>query len=454
MTASPAPRRAVWAWAMFDAATQPIFTLIATFVFAPFFAAQIAENPAEGQAAWGFAAGAAGFAIGMLSPPLGAIADRTGRRKLWLAAFSVPLVLGCWALWFAEPGAPYAMAFALGGFAVATIGAECATAFTNAMMPSLARPEALGRLSGLGWALGYVGGLVALVFALFFLSADPRDGETLIGIAPLFGLDPRSFEGDRAVGPFAALWYLVLVTPLFLFAPDEPRGMPIRQAVRAGLADLKRTILDLRGSRDLALFLLAHMLYVDGLTALFAFGGIYGAGALGWGVIELGVFGILVIVSGVVGALVGGWLDDRIGPQKVVAGSLALLVASAVVIVSIERARVLFVVPVAPPVADDALFGSTPERLFVAVALVLGAAGGPLQAASRTMLVKLAPPDKLTQAFGLFALSGKVTSFLGPTLVAIVTVLTDSQRVGVAVLMGFFLAGGALLSAVRMPDER
>lgn len=452
MTRAPVPRRAVLGWALFDVATQPIFTLIATFVFAPYFTAQLADNPAEGQSLWGFAAGAAGLAVGLLSPPLGAIADRTGRRKLWLAGFSVPLVLGAWMLWFAAPGAPHAVAFALAGFVLATIGAECATAFTNAMMPSLATPATLGRLSGLGWALGYVGGLVALAFALCFLSADPQDGETLIGLAPAFGLDPATFEGDRASGPFSALWYLVFVAPLFLFTPDARGGIGVAEAVRLGLADLKRTILSLGGSRDLTLFLLAHMLYVDGLTALFAFGGIYGASALGWGTIEIGVFGILVIISGIAGALVGGWLDDRIGPQRVVAGSLALLVVSAVIIVSIERARVLFVIPVAPPLPNDALFSSTPEKLFVGVALILGAAAGPLQSASRTLLVKLAPRDKLTQAFGLFALSGKVTSFLGPTAVAIVTALTDSQRVGVAVLMAFFLAGGALLAAVRTPD--
>lgn len=448
---TPAPRRAILGWALFDVATQPVFTLIATFVFAPYFASQLADSPAEGQALWGFAAGAAGLAVGLLSPPLGAIADRTGRRKLWLAGFSAPLVIGAAMLWFAAPGAQYAIPIALTGFVLTTIGAECATAFTNAMMPSLAPPEKLGRLSGLGWALGYVGGLAALVFVLTCLVAD-ADGDTLIGIAPLFGLDPQAFEGDRASGPFTALWYMVFVIPLFAFAPDTRGGLAVAAAVRAGLSDLKRTVTEVRGSRDLAVFLLAHMLYLDGLTALFAFGGIYGAGALGWGSIEIGVFGILIIVAGVAGALVGGWLDDRIGPQKVVAGSLALLVAAAVVIVSIERARVLFVIPVAPPLPDDALFSSTPERLFIGVALVLGAAAGPLQSASRTLLVRLAPKEKLTQAFGLFALSGKVTSFLGPTAVAIVTALTDSQRVGVAVLMAFFLAGGALLTAVRMPE--
>ncbi|GLK54843.1 UMF1 family MFS transporter [Methylopila capsulata] len=446
-------RRAVAAWALYDAATQPVFTLLATFVFAPFFVSRLMDDPAEGQALWGVAAGTAGLIVGLATPPLGAIADRTGGRKLWIAGFSLLIVLGASALWFAVPGSAYAVPIALGGFVVATVGAECATAFTNAMMPTLAPPERIGRLSGLGWATGYVGGLIALAIALLLFSADPEDGLTLAGIAPILGLDPATSEGDRAAGPFSALWYLVFAAPLFLFTPDVTAGSP-RGAVTAGLRDLWRTLKSLRRSPDLALFLAAHMLYVDGLTALFAFGGIYGAGALGWGPIETGVFGVLVIVSGIVGSLVGGWLDDRVGPERVVAWSLGLLTAAAVAIASIDRARILFVVPVTPPVPDDALFSSAPERLFIGLALVLGAASGPLQASSRSLLVRLAPKEKLTQAFGLFALSGKVTSFLGPFAVAAVTALTDSQRVGVSVLIAFFLGGAALLGAVRVPDAR
>lgn len=449
----PVSRRAVAAWALYDAATQPVFTLLATFVFAPFFVARLMDDPAEGQTLWGLAAGTAGLIVGLATPPLGAIADRTGGRKTWIAGFSVLIVLGASALWFAVPGAPYAVPLALGGFVVATIGAECATAFTNAMMPTLAPPERIGRLSGLGWATGYVGGLVALAIALLLFSADPEDGLTLAGIAPILGLDPAAFEGDRASGPFSALWYLVFAAPLFLLVPDVAGGVP-RGAARAGLRDLGETLRSLRRQPDLTLFLLAHMLYVDGLTALFAFGGIYGAGALGWGPIETGVFGILVILSGIVGSLVGGWLDDRVGPERVVAWSLGLLTAAAVAIASIDRARILFVVPVTPPVPDDALFSSAPERLFIVLALVLGGASGPLQASSRSLLVRLAPKEKLTQAFGLFALSGKVTSFLGPFAVAAVTALTDSQRVGVSVLIAFFLGGAALLGAVRVPDAR
>ncbi|WP_020187332.1 MFS transporter [Methylopila sp. 73B] len=446
-------RRAVAAWALYDAATQPVFTLLATFVFAPFFVSRLMDDPAEGQALWGVAAGTAGLIVGLATPPLGAIADRTGGRKLWIAGFSLLIVLGASALWFAVPGSAYAVPIALGGFVIATIGAECATAFTNAMMPTLAPPERIGRLSGLGWATGYVGGLIALAIALLLFSADLEDGLTLAGIAPILGLDPATSAGDRAAGPFSALWYLVFAAPLFLFTPDVAAGSP-RGAVKAGLSDLWRTLKSLRRSPDLALFLAAHMLYVDGLTALFAFGGIYGAGALGWGPIETGVFGVLVIVSGIGGSLVGGWLDDRLGPERVVAWSLGLLTAAAVAIASIDRARILFVVPVTPPVPDDALFSSAPERLFIGLALVLGAASGPLQASSRSLLVRLAPKEKLTQAFGLFALSGKVTSFLGPFAVAAVTALTDSQRVGVSVLIAFFLGGAALLGAVRVPDAR
>ncbi len=189
------PRRAVVAWVLFDPAAQPFFSLITTFVFAPYFAARVAANPVDGQAMWGYAAGTAGLIIAILSPVLGSIADATGPRKPWVAAFSVLLVVGSAALWFAEPGAEGAVPIALVFFAIGTIGAEFATVFTNAMMPELVDSSRLGRLSGIAWAAGYVGGLISLTVMLGFLAGSPDTGLTLFGLVPAFGLDPTTFRG-------------------------------------------------------------------------------------------------------------------------------------------------------------------------------------------------------------------------------------------------------------------
>jgi UMF1 family MFS transporter len=443
-----ASRPALFGWIMFDWATQPYFTLITTFVYAPYFASAIASDPAEGQALWGFAKGAAGFVIAVFSPILGAIADAAGPRKPWIAGFGALLIVGACALWFGVPGG--SVTLVLVAFALAAIGAEFATVFNNAMMPHLVRQDRLGRLSGTGWAVGYLGGMVSLVIVLGFLAADPRTGRTLLGFTPAFGLAPALHEGDRAAGPLTAIWFFIFVLPMFLFTPDHAGRLPVGMAVHRGLASLAANLRGLRRHRDVALFLLANMIYADGLVALFAFGGIYAAGTFGWGTIEVGVFGILLTVTGTVGAYAGGRLDDRFGPKRVILGSLMVLIFAGAAILSIDPDRVVFV-PVAPPVPGQGLYASAAERAYVAIGLLLGLAAGPLQAASRTLLVHLAPSEQETQFFGLFALSGKATSFLGPFLVGIVTAATLSQKAGMAVLIAFFVVGAVVLMRVRPP---
>lgn len=444
------PRRAVAAWVMFDWAAQPFFTLITTFIFAPFFATALAENPAEGQALWGYTAGAAGLCIALFSPLMGGIADATGPRKPWIAAFGAMLVLGSTLMWFAVPGARFAVPIALCGYVIAALGAEFATLFNNAMMHRLVPPERLGRLSGTGWAMGYLGGLVALALTLGWLAANPQTGKTLLGHLPLFGLDPALREGDRVTGPLTALWFVIFVLPMFVLTPDaRPTGVPLRDAARGGFARLKATIRDLPRQGSLGRFLLANMIYQDGLVALFAFGGIYGAGVFGWTTIELGLFGILLTLTGVVGALVGGWLDDRIGGRLVILGSIAILILTCIGILSLGRTHIFFVVVTAAAPAESGLFASTPEKVYLGLGLLIGLVAGPLQAASRSMMVRIAPKDRIGEFFGLFALAGKVTSFMGPTLVALATSVFATQQAGLCVLIVFFGVGGWLLQGVR-----
>jgi UMF1 family MFS transporter len=443
-----ASRGAIVAWVLFDWAAQPFFTLITTFVYAPYFAGAIAPDPARGQALWGFAAASAGIVIALLSPVLGAIADAAGARKPWIAAFGILYVAGATALWFGRPGDPSSILFVLVAYAVLAVGVEFAGVFNNAMMPSLVPPERIGRLSGTGWAVGYVGGLVSLVIVLGFLAANPQTGKTLLGFAPLFGLDAALREGDRAVGPLSALWFILFALPLFLFTPDRPRALPLRAAVGHGLATLAATLRRLADHRNVATFLLANMIYADGLVALFAFGGIYAAGTFGWGTIQIGTFGILLTITGALGAWLGGKLDDRFGPKPVILGSLVMLILASLAILSTGREHVLFALAVAPPVAGE-LYSGTAEKFFVCIGLFIGLVAGPMQAASRTLLTRLAPAGQITAFFGLFALSGKVTSFMGPFLVGVVTAATASQRAGMAVLVGFFGLGALVLSRVR-----
>ncbi|MCL8485625.1 MULTISPECIES: MFS transporter [Bradyrhizobium] len=443
------PRRAaVVSWIFFDWAAQPYFTLITTFVFAPYFAAHVAPDAASGQALWGFATAAAGIVIALLSPVFGAIADATGRRKPWIAAFGAMLVVGSCLMWIGRPGAPELIVPLLAAYVLATIGVEFATVFNNAMMPTLVPPERIGRLSGTGWATGYIGGIVSLILVLGFLAANPDSGRTLFGLQPLFGLDPVTHEGDRISGPLTGLWFIVFVLPMFLFTPDYPARHRLGAAMREGLGQLQATLRSLPQQRDIALFLIANMIYTDGLVSLFAFGGIYAAGTFGWNTIQIGTFGIILAAAGTLGGWLGGKLDDRLGPKRVIAGSMTLLLLAIIAILLVSRDSILFI-PVTPAVPGGPLFASLPERAYLLLGCIIGACGAPLQAASRSLLIRMVPRDQVAQYFGLFALTGKVTSFIGPLLIGTVTALTASQKAGMAVLVLFFAAGLLLLARVN-----
>lgn len=449
-----ASRSGIVGWLLYDWAQQPFATLILTFVFAPFFASAVAANPVEGQALWGYATAAAGLVMALLAPILGSIADATGPKKPWIAACGVILVIASCALWFVVPGASHAVWLALIAFAIGTVAMEIGAVFNNAMMVHLVPASRLGRLSGDGAAIGYVAGLVSIVVVLGFLAASPETGRTLFGLAPLFGLDPAMREGDRASGPFSALWFIVFALPLFLFTPDvRTAGRPLTEAVRTGLAKLSATLSEVRRDRNLLRFLIGHMVYQDGLVAIFAFGGIYGAGVFGWSTIELGLFGIMLTIVAAIGAAIGGRIDDSVGAKRVIIGCILLLIVVALGVASIGKAHILFVIPVAPPHAGDGLFASVPEQMFMALGLVIGLVVGPIQASARSLLARLAPPEESGRMFGLLALSGKVTSFLAPLLIAIATDLSGTQAAAPLVVIAFFIVGWLVLRKVAEPGR-
>jgi UMF1 family MFS transporter len=442
------PRSAVISWIFFDWAAQPYFTLITTFIFAPYFATHVAADPASGQSLWGFATAAAGLVIALMSPVLGAIADASGRRKPWIAAFGALLVIGSCLMWFGKPGDVSVIPALLLAYGIATIGVEFATVFNNAMMPTLVPPDRIGRLSGTGWATGYVGGIISLILVLGFLAADADTGRTLFGFVPLFGLDPVSHQGDRITGPLTGIWFIIFVLPMFLLTPDYPAKRKWREALGEGLTDLRHTLAELPKQKSMAAFLLANMIYTDGLVSLFAFGGIYAAGTFGWDTIRIGTFGIILAIAGTFGAWLGGRLDDRLGPKRVIAGSMLILLFAILAILLVDKDSIMFI-KVAPPAPDGALFSGAAERAYLLLGCLIGAAGGPLQAASRTLLIRMAPKDRIAQYFGLFALTGKVTSFIGPLLIGVITAVTESQKAGMAVLVLFFVVGLVLLARVR-----
>lgn len=444
-----ASKRALAGWALVDWAQQPFYALILTFLFAPYFTTVVAGNPVDGQAYWGYAAAIAGICIAIVSPVLGAVADRQGRRKPWVAASTLTLGVSMTALWWAVPGASSSTIFwILVAFIIAQTAAELTSVFANAIMPTLVPRHELGRLSGIGWAMGFAGGLVALIVVAGLLVPNPATGNTLLGLTPIFVLDVATREGDRLVGPFAALWLAVFILPFFLFVPDRP--LRTAENVRGNpFGELWATIRSLPEHRDMLKFLIARAIYADGLSAIFVFGGIYGSTIFDWQPFERGLFGIILTVAGVVGAVAGGFLDDRLGSKRVLLVSLVLLLIAALGVLSVNAKEVLFAVPVAEKNAGVAPFSSVGERVFLAFGILIALVAAPLGASSRTLLARLAPPAQMTQYFGLFAFSGKATAFAAPLLVALATNLSGSQRFGMATILLFIVAGFILLMMVR-----
>lgn len=439
-----AASRRIWGWFFFDWASQPYNTLLLTFIFGPYIAVLLGDGTAA-QSVWGFGIGAAGFVIAVLAPILGAIADRTGSRMGWIRVFSAAYFIGAFALWWSEPG-HFNLLFLMIFFGIGLIGMEFATIFTNAMLPDLGTREEIGRLSGSGWAFGYMGGVISLVIMLLLFAEGPG-GKTLIGLAPAFGLDPARMEGTRFVGPFTALWYAVFMIPFFLWVrePRRPRAVSTRQAAAEAIPDLARTLKSLPERPSLLAFLLSSMLYRDALNGMYVFGGIYAAGVLGWPVQMTGIFGILAALTGALFAWLGGRADARFGPKPVIVACVAVLALVALSIVFISREAV-FGVAVAP--------GSRlPDIAFFALGAAIGAAGGSLQAASRTMMVRQADPHRMTEAFGLYALAGKATSFIAPLAIGIVTATSGSQHAGIVPLIVIFLVGLILLRWVDPEGE-
>jgi UMF1 family MFS transporter len=311
---------------------------------------------------------------------------------------------------------------ALVAMAVGTVGFELGTVFYNAMLPGLARPERIGRISGWAWGLGYAGGLVCLGLALvaFVLPAHP-----------LFGLDKSSAEHVRATMLLTAGWFALFCLPLFLFVPDRPAtGRGLVAAVGDGLAQLVRTFRDLRRHANIARFLLAKMIYIDGLNTLFAFGGIYAAGSFGMSLEQVLIFGIALNVTAGLGAAGFAWVDDWIGAKPTILIALAATTLLGIAILLV----------------DDIVW-------FWVLGLAIGIFLGPTQAASRSMMARLAPPELATEFFGLYALAGKATAFFGPWALAIATTAFDSQRAGMATIPPFLVLGFLLLLWVREPKR-
>ena len=408
-------RKAIAAWCLYDWGNSAFTTLVVTFIYSVYFTQAMVPDENLGTLYWSRAVGISAVLIGILSPILGAAADKGGRRKQYLAATTIISVAATVVIAFVAPDTPNGVMIALTAFVIANVGFELGIVFYNAFLPAIASPERIGRISGLGWGVGYIGGLACLVVALVgFAQPD----------VPWFGLTKDNGFHVRATNLLVAVWFAVFALPLFFWVRETP--IPGARVSLGGVfRELGETFRNLRRFREVMLYLIAHLVYNDGLVTIWAFGAVYAGGTFDMPLSEVIVFGIALNVVAGLGAYLFGFVDDRIGGKKTIL----------ITLVALSLATIL------------AVWAPTKTWLWVA-GLLVGIFGGPNQAASRSLMARFVPARHQTEFFGLYQLSGKVTSFLGPMLLGWATITFGSQRAGIATILLFFVAGGILLSRV------
>lgn len=447
-------RKRIWGWFFFDWASQPYHTLLVTFIFGPYFAAVATEYylttglledaaKVQAQSVWALCLTIAGLVIGLGAPLMGALADSSGRRIPWIFVFSCMYAIGAASLWFTTPDGAN-LWWMLAAFAFGFIGAEYALIFTNSQLPSLGDDEQVGRISGSGFAFGYAGGFVALLIMLL-LFADNENGKTLIGMDPAFGLDGSQREGTRAVGPITALWFTIFMIPYFLWVRDDPKSRS-RASFGDAMGSLFGLLKSLLKRLSLSAYLGSSMFYRDALNGLYSFGGVYAALVLDWQITQIGIFGIVALISSVVFSWIGGRVDQTIGPKPVIITSIWVLIAVCVIIVSMSR-DVFFGMPLPEGSA-------LPDIVFFGCGVLIGGMGGVVQSSSRSLMVRHSDPASPTEYFGLYGLSGRATSFIAPLLIGLMTTWTGSNRLGVSPVIGLFLIGLVLLVWVKAEGDR
>ncbi len=445
------------AWAAGDGARNPYNVLVNIFVFAAYFSTVVIPDPVRGQTIWSFTEAVGAILVALGGPVLGAIADAGGRRKPWLVGCMLIGVPSMASLWFATPGMthnlPWIMACLIGG----TLCFEWSAVFTNAMLPNVAPRGRLGILSGLGFGFGNLFGLVLFVFYLVAWDTNPQ---------PLFGLSVAAHEPERAVGIIAAIWIVAFSLPMFVLTPDSPAtSRPWGRAIRDGLSELGHTLASLRSYRNTAVFLVARLLYNEGFMVMMLFTSVVAAGVLHWTPRMLVAMGVVNSIVAVTAAVFAGWLDRVTGSKVAAMIFVAGCLLANVAVCSITPEMIFFVKihgATAAAAAGSAAGGShgllaalagtfptLPDRVFLVTQnlVALFVTGGLVT--SRTLMAKLSPPDRLNEFFGLYAVSGNATTFLGPLAIGIVTALAGSQRAGVAVGIVFLLAGLLLMIPVR-----
>ena len=400
-------------FALYDFANSAFTTIIITFIFSTYFAKQIAPNPVLGQSYWGWAIGTTGILVAIIGPILGSYADKKNFTEFFIKLFTIICISLTTLLWFSKPSEKYLL-FTLIIVALANFFYELSLIFYNSILKRISKTSDLGKSSGFSFALGYIGGILILIICIkIFIDND---------VLP-FGLSKENSENIRATSIVVAVWYLIFSIP-FLFSLKKKINNKIELS-SDNIKKIKNLIWN-NGLNNLGKFLIARMLYADGLNAIIVMGGIFAVGVFNLEIKDLLILSILMNVTAFIGAIVGGYANDKFSSKSVIIFSLLGLIISSSIILFVKS-----------------------QLFFLIFAAINGFFIGPIQSASRVFITKSIDENNQASGFGLFALSGKLTSFIGPLLVSTITYISSSQRIGFSSAIILLLIGLLILLKVK-----
>ena len=403
----------IFNFALYDFANSAFTTIIITFIFSTYFAKEIAPNPILGQSYWGWTIGITGVIVAIIGPLLGSFADKKNYTEFFIKIFTIICISLTCLLWFSKPSEKYLL-YTLLIVGLANIFYELSLIFYNSTLKKISESENLGKSSGFSFALGYIGGIIVLIICIKIFI----DNNTLP-----FGLSNENSENVRVTSIFVALWYLIFSIP-FLFNLKKINNYKIQKTTN-DIKNFKEIIWD-KGLNNIGKFLLARMLYADGLNAIIIMGGIFAVGVFKLEIKDLLVLSVLMNVTAFIGAIIGGYANDRFSSKSVIIFSLIGLILSSSIILFLKS-----------------------KIIFLVFASINGFFIGPVQSASRVFMTKSIDENNQASGFGLFALSGKLTSFIGPLLVSTITYISNSQKIGFSSAIVLLLIGLLILLKVK-----
>lgn len=447
--------RGAVSWSLFEGARNPYVILVTIYIFAPYVASVMVGDPVRGQAVISQWSQYSGWIVMATAPFLGASIDQLGPRKGWLALVVAAMIPMMIALWWAKPdGSGLSVTLTMLLITLIGLGFAFSEVLHNSLLIRAAGMKAAHKASGLALALGNGFSVLALAFTAWAFALPGKVDWAWVPKTPLFGLDTAAHEHERIVVLMAAGIFAVGAIPLFLFTPDAPpTGVPVARAFRNGARQLWEMLATVRRYRDAAIYLLSRMAFVDGMNAVLIYAGVYAVGVMKWQALEMLFYGILLSILAVLGGFVGRWMDAALGPKNSLRIAILMSILGIVSMLGMSPTRILYLWPydpaAQPPVWDGPIFRTLPEIIYLLIGFVNAVFITAQYASSRTMLTRLTPPEKTGAFFGVYALSGVATGWLGPMMVNLGTNLTHTQQGGFATVTLLLAVGLIALGFVR-----